>query len=172
MCDCNKLTSKNNKKMVKELQKSICILKSHIYTLRIAEKLKLDTICNVIIPCDLLALVKNILQSDSYCDNNKCDCNTNVSIHPNVPYIIEIKNNPLCSVMSNKCTPCQIKICDIAFYCDPFSMNVLRLKKKDIIPLFNYENHNTFLNSVRLTISKYEGFVNMFNKIIESLSDD
>jgi hypothetical protein len=65
--------------------------------------------------------------------------------------------------------------CDIfnyATYCDPCQMIIKKLKKTDILPVVLCCDKSSFNNSVKMLIAKYEGFINFFEKIIQTINDE
>jgi hypothetical protein len=172
-CECLCKLEKNNKELYNELKKAICILKSHIHTLKIYEKLTKKNVCKIIIPISLLALVKNLLYKNKItCCDKHCKCNKEI-INPNAHALYKMLidcDNDSCNNDCNKYKKCHMKFIDIsecAIYCDPVTLEVHKLHRKDICPIIKCKNETEFIKSVRLIIAKYEGFIYFFQKIMD-----
>jgi hypothetical protein len=147
-CDCT-VRFYRDKQLQNELKKAICLLNNYIYSLRINQKLMIKSRCEIHIPRCLLLLIKKLILPCAICYD---DC---------------------CCYGKNICVNCKNAVVppDYAFYCDPITMKSKRLTRKDIIPIINCRDDDSFLRSINQLIYKYEGFVHFFNKVSEIIED-
>jgi hypothetical protein len=147
-CDCvSQLYREKN--LQNEIKKAICLLNNYIYSLRINQKLMIKSRCDIHIPKFLLSLIKKLILPCTICDDGCCAASQNICV--------KCKN----AILPPEC----------AFYCDSSSMKTKRLVRKDIVPVINCGDDDSFLRSINQLIYKYEGFVHFFTKVNESIED-
>jgi hypothetical protein len=150
-CDCASNLYRD-KHLQNEIKKAICLLNNYIYSLRINQKLMIKSRCDIHIPKCLLLLIKKLILPCTICRDDCC-CNDQAGQN-------------ICSKCKNIILPPEY-----AFYCDSVSMKTKRLARKDIVPVINCGNDDSFLRSINQLIYKYEGFVHFFTKVNESIED-
>lgn len=147
MCDC----IKTNKALIKSLEGANDLLRNHIFTMKVYKKLgrNLDRnhFCELYLPCELFKLIKKLFTDNTlrYSDilkiNNKVHCD--------------------CADKGN------FKIMPV--YCDPETLKVENLCRTDIIFVYKCLDDDELQRHYDMTIAKYEGFINFFEKVIDIL---
>ncbi len=161
-CECFCKHDNKYKDLYIELKQAICLLKSHIHTLKISEKLMSKKICKIVVPISTLALIKNLLfKNETICCDKCCNCNNNCKTNHNAHALFQH-----CYDNANKCCLKRIDVSSCAIYCNPQTYDVEKLCKKDICPIIDYNDDQEFLESIQLLIAKYDGFIHFFEKII------
>jgi hypothetical protein len=203
MCDCLAKVELINKELHQQLKKAICLLKNYIYTLKVSARMDHHSI-GIIIPHELLALVKNLLSAEQskcsseccgchknqtnlcakalykivYLNQNKCDKKSKTDNTTDIKKrksIYDIcknddkKNNDLNEKKGETCLKCCIEQIypSCAVYCNPHTLEVIGLSRKDIIPFIG---SNNYVDSIDLLIAKYEGFINFFEKVCHTIN--
>ena len=172
MCECEANLIRINQILRLQLTKSICLLSSHLFALRVMlYSLRPIQSGILYIPCFVLALVKNTMYRKRHtcCESNNCEFHINHK-NPNAETLYRIDKNRVAinSIASNPlCCLVPWNISRYAVYCDPCDGVAKRLCKKDIVWVVKNPNEHGFELHTKQIIAKYEGWVAFFRKIID-----